>query len=98
MTDSSGAQIGDTVKYLPFGQAHAAIDIPTDKLFTGQRLDDVTGLYYYNARYYDPTMGRFISPDTIIPNPADPQCLNRYSYCLNNPLKYTDPSGHNLQW
>jgi hypothetical protein len=39
-------------------------------------------------------IGRFISADSIIPNLADPQSLNRYSYCLNNPLKYTDPSGH----
>ncbi|MFC1953475.1 RHS repeat-associated core domain-containing protein, partial [Chloroflexota bacterium] len=66
---------------------------PTDKLFTGQRLDG-TGLYYYNARYYDPEIGRFISPDTIIPNPANPQSFNRYSYVLNNPLRYTDPTGH----
>jgi len=64
---------------------------------TGQRLDS-TGLYYYNARYYDPTIGRFISPDTIIRDPANPQCFNRYSYCLNNPLKYTDPSGHDPYW
>jgi RHS repeat-associated protein len=46
------------------------------------------------CRYYDPEIGRFISPDTIVPDPYNPQCLNRYSYCLNNPLKYTDPSGH----
>jgi hypothetical protein len=39
-------------------------------------------------------MGRFISADTIVPNFANPQSLNRYSYCLNNPLKYIDPSGH----
>jgi len=93
MTDSLGTQVGSTVKYLPFGLARVTIDIPTDKLFTGQRLDS-TGLYYYNARYYDPTIGRFISPDTMIPNPANPQCYNRYSYCLNNPLIYIDPSGH----
>jgi RHS repeat-associated protein len=67
--------------------------MPTDKKFTGQRLDS-TGLYYYNARYYDPVIGRFISPDTIVPNPANPQSLNRYSYCLNNPLRYSDPTGH----
>jgi RHS repeat-associated protein len=67
--------------------------VPTDKLFTGQRLD-ATGLYYYNARYYDATIGRFISPDSIIPHPYNPQSFNRYSYCLNNPLKYIDPSGH----
>jgi len=97
MTDALGNQLGNTVKYLPFGETRATIDIPTDKLFTGQRLDQ-TGLYYYNARYYDPTIGRFISPDIVIPNPANPQCFNRYSYCLNNPLKYTDPSGHDPYW
>jgi len=93
MTDSLGTQVGATVKYLPFGEARASVNIPTDKLFTGQRLDG-TGLYFYNARYYDPSIGRFISPDTVIPHPADPQSFNRYSYCRNNPLKYTDPSGH----
>jgi RHS repeat-associated protein len=80
-------------KYLPFGVCRNSPDLPTDKLFTGQRLD-ATGLYYYNARYYDPTIGRFISPDTVVQSIFNPQCLNRYSYCLNNPLKYTDPSGH----
>jgi RHS repeat-associated protein len=80
------------MKYYPFGGARSG-SVPTDKLFTGQRLDD-TGLYYYGARYYDAGIGRFISADTIIPNPANPQAFNRYSYCLNNPLKYVDPSGH----
>ncbi len=49
---------------------------------------------HYNARYYDPAIGRFISADTIIPNPTNPQDLNRYSYVRNNPINYTDPSGH----
>ncbi len=48
---------------------------------------------YYGARYYDPAIGRFISADTIVPNPADPQTLNRYSYVNNNPILYTDPTG-----
>ncbi|MCP4252170.1 MAG: hypothetical protein GY775_01960, partial [Candidatus Scalindua sp.] len=39
-------------------------------------------------------LGRFISADPIVPDPTNPQALNRYSYVLNNPLKYTDPSGH----
>ena len=51
-------------------------------------------MYFYNARYYDPTLGRFISPDTIVTSPANPQSLNRYAYVLNNPLRYTDPTGH----
>ncbi|MFC1926049.1 RHS repeat-associated core domain-containing protein [Chloroflexota bacterium] len=68
-------------------------DLATDRLFTGQRLDD-TGLYYYNARYYDSTIGRFISADTIVPDPSNPQAFNRYSYCYNNPTTYIDPDGH----
>jgi hypothetical protein len=48
---------------------------------------------YYGARFYDGALGRFISPDTIVPEPGDPQALNRYSYVLNNPLRYTDPTG-----
>jgi RHS repeat-associated protein len=96
MTDDDGVQIGATVKYLPFGGTRAG-NVPTDKLFTGQRLDE-TGLYYYNARYYDATIGRFISADTVIQSPANPQYLNRYSYGLNNPLKYTDPTGHSPAW
>jgi RHS repeat-associated protein len=119
MTDASGNQIDTTVKYLPFGETRAG-NVPTDKLFTGQCLDS-TGLYYYNARYYDPLIGRFISADTfvqfidginyvsyqltvnnlpitqvriIFAIPLNPQSLNRYSYVLNNPLIYIDPTGH----
>jgi len=46
------------------------------------------------AREYDPSLGRWLSADTIVPDPANPQSFNRYAYVLNNPLKYTDPSGH----
>jgi len=55
---------------------------------------DSTGLYYFDARYYDPAVGRFITADTPpIGDLEDPQSLNRYVYCVNNPLKYTDPDG-----
>jgi hypothetical protein len=47
-----------------------------------------------NARYYLPSAGRFISPDTIVPDPTNPQQFNRYTYVLNNPLRFTDPTGH----
>jgi RHS repeat-associated protein len=93
MSGSDGAWLG-TIKYTPFGETRSVTgSIATDKLFTGQTLDD-TGLYFYNARYYDPTIGRFISPDTTGQKLTDPQSLNRYTYCSNNPLKYTDPTGH----
>ncbi len=92
-TDTSGNQAGGRT-YLPFGdQRSASGTFGTNKLYTGQRLDG-TGLYFYNARYYDAAIGRFISPDTIVPEFANPQALNRYAYVYNNPLKYTDPTGH----
>ena len=46
------------------------------------------------ARQFDPALGRFLQADTIVPDPANPQSLNRYSYTPGNPLRYTDPSGH----
>ena len=46
------------------------------------------------ARDYDPRLGRFISPDTIIPDPTNPEAANRYSYGYNSPLTYVDPTGH----
>src|SRR5688572_32073589 len=66
----------------------------TDKLFTGQREMAGLGIYHYGARFYSPKLGRFLSPDTIVPGYTNPQAYNRYSYVLGNPLKYTDPSGH----
>ena len=70
---------------------------PTDRRFTGQRWEASLGLYDYRARFYDPTLGRFLQPDPIVPEPGNPQALNRYAYVYNNPLRYTDPSGHWLK-
>jgi RHS repeat-associated protein len=91
-TGSSGTVTG-TLRYAAFGSTRSG-SVSTDIRFTGQRSDDSTGLYFYNARYYDPELGRFVSADAVVPSPGNPQSLNRYSYCLNNPLKYIDPSGH----
>ena len=60
----------------------------------GRGTTTATGLYYYGARDDDPIAGRFISADSIVPSPGNPQALNRYSYALNNPLRYIDPSGN----
>ncbi|MEW6142995.1 MAG: RHS repeat-associated core domain-containing protein [Chloroflexota bacterium] len=62
-TASDGSSLG-SIKYYPWGVTRSG-SVPTDKKFTGQRLDG-TGLYYYGARYYDPVIGRFISADTFV--------------------------------
>ena len=54
---------------------------------------DQFGVINANARLYDPYLARFLSPDPYIQEPTNPQNFNRFSYCLNNPLKYTDPTG-----
>ncbi len=59
VTSDNGTSLG-TMKYYPYGGTRSG-SVPTDKKFTGQRLES-TGLYYYNARYYDPMIGRFIRP------------------------------------
>ncbi|MBW1982133.1 MAG: RHS repeat-associated core domain-containing protein [Deltaproteobacteria bacterium] len=94
MTDESSSKVEGT-EYMPFGQIrdHIGTDVSKYK-FTDQELDSETGLYNYDARLYDPVIGRFVSPDSIVPALYDPQSLNRYSYCRNNPLRYVDPSGH----
>ncbi|MBN2115754.1 MAG: hypothetical protein JW730_04245 [Anaerolineales bacterium] len=87
-------------RYLPFGQARVmppyASVTSTDFTYTGQRNLEGTGLMDYKARFYSPSLGRFIQPDNIIPGAANPQNWNRYSYVTNNPLRYTDPTGHML--
>ena len=78
-------------------QSGVAVAGLTDFTYTGQQVDAQTGLMFYNARWYDPALGRFVSADTIVPNPGNPQDLNRYAYVRNSPVKYIDPSGYFLQ-
>jgi RHS repeat-associated protein len=66
--------------------------------YRSYRLDVETGLYYLNARYYDPSIGRFISADSInYLDPSSEQRLNLYAYCGNNPVMYVDPNGTFLE-
>ena len=59
--------------------------------YTGHEMLPEFGLINMNGRMYDPVIGRFLSPDDYVQQPDNSQSYNRYSYCLNNPLKYTDP-------
>ncbi len=58
--------------------------------FTGKEIDPESGLTYFGARYYNPIIGRWISKDKIAGSILGPQGMNRYTYCLNNPLIYVD--------
>jgi RHS repeat-associated protein len=93
-TDQNGAVFAES-RYLPYGeQRWPAVDTqPTAFGFTGQRREGF-GLMDYRARFYDPRLGRFVSADSVLPEPGNPQALNRYSYVLGNALRFTDPTGH----
>ena len=93
-TDLSGSVTAER-RYLAFGgkRGNSVGLLRTEHRFTSQKLDE-TGLYYYGARYYDPELGQFVSPDTIVPDATEVFAYNRYMYTYGNPLNYTDPSGH----
>jgi RHS repeat-associated protein len=79
--------------YYPYGEFRSG-GTKSKFEYTGQENDPETNLDYYNARYYNAHIMHFTQPDDVIPNQYDPQTLNRYAYARNNPLVYTDPTGH----
>jgi RHS repeat-associated protein len=92
VVNSSGTIVG-TQGYYPFGETRYSTNtIITDRLFTSQQAIASLGLYNYKARYYSPTLGRFLSADTL--TPGGPEGLNRYAYVGNDPINFSDPSGH----
>ncbi|MBN1378215.1 MAG: hypothetical protein JXA04_03175 [Gammaproteobacteria bacterium] len=66
----------------------------TNRMFTGHESIPEVGLIHMNGRVYDPELGLFLSPDSVIQAASYSQNYNRYSYVLNNPIRYNDPSGH----
>ncbi len=95
---TSGSSVLASRAYYAYGTTHSSSgDLKTDRTYTGQKSDG-TGLLYYNARYYDPQLGTFLSPDTIVPEAGAVIDYNRYMYARGNPLKYMDPSGHIGVW
>ena len=85
------------IRYSPWGETRYTTPnttIPTDRKYTGQREESPLGLYYYNARWYDPSIMQFQQPDSLVPDPYNPLDWNRYAYARFNPVKYTDPTGH----
>ncbi|GIG55601.1 RHS repeat-associated core domain-containing protein [Demequina activiva] len=77
---------------IPYGVTRGVDGIDTEHCWLGQVEDDATGLTYLNACYFDPALGRFLSPDTLMSH-GDPRTLDPYRYADNNPISYTDPTG-----
>ncbi len=104
LTDTAGVYV-EKYSYDPWGRRRNPSDwsfnnVPaptiTDRGFTGHEHLDIFGLINMNGRLYDPVTGRFLNADPVIDNTGGAQGLNSYTYCLNNPLKFTDPSGYIL--
>ncbi|OMD59080.1 hypothetical protein BSK48_30320 [Paenibacillus odorifer] len=94
MVDTSGAVV-NSYAYDVWGNITSQKEeTPNPFKYTGEVYDEETGLYYLRARYYDPSMGRFLNEDTYEGQIDNPLSLNLYTYVENNPLMYTDPSGH----
>jgi RHS repeat-associated protein len=94
LTKADGT-VAVTYDYLPFGMEFAQSADTNRIRFTGKERDAETGLDYFGARYFSGAQGRFTSPDPLLSSgrPWDPQSWNRYAHGLNNPLRYSDPTG-----
>ena len=107
IVDNLGAMV-QKLSYDPWGQRRNAADWQalsslsltsfdtsmTRRGFTGHEMVDTVGIIHMNGRIYDAKLGRFLQADPVIQFPNFSQSYNRYSYVLNNPLAYTDPSGY----
>ena len=98
LTDSIGGKVFQA-SYDAWGKQSVSLNtIGFYRGYTGHEHLPEFGLINMNGRMYDPVLGRFLSPDNYVQAPDMSQNFNRFSYCLNNPLKYTDPSGEYFFW
>jgi len=81
-----------------WGLANFSSSLGISRGYTGHEMLPLFQLINMNGRMYDPIIGRVLAPDNFVQNPRNAQNFNRYSYALNNPLRFTDPSGHKWKW
>ena len=94
LTNANG-EVTKTYKYNAFGVEKDISESDTNAFrYCGEYYDSESGTIYLRARYYDPTIGRFISRDSFAGKNEDPLSLNLYTYCANNPIVNIDPTGH----
>lgn len=99
LTDNADGSLAAAYEYDAFGEilrSTVSEGIDNSVTYRGYEYDSETGLYYLNARYYDPETARFLTEDTYRGTRDDPLSLNRYVYCQSNPIRYVDPSGHSV--
>ena len=96
-TDANGVQTASAL-YKAFGETRYTLgNLGTDYKFTGQREEAALGIYFFNARWLDPVTGRFAQADTIVPTGTQgTQAWDRYGFVNNNPVRYNDPTGHQV--
>ena len=92
VTAAAGTDVVTRNAYTPYGARRGVDELSVERDWLSQVADNDTGLTYLNARYYDPALGRFLSPDPL-GNVFDPRTLDPYRYSENNPVTFSDPSG-----
>ncbi len=96
--DGSGSKVGEKWYYSFGEERYTSGSLFVERRFTGQRWDGTIGLYDYQARFYDPALGRFLQPDPIVPEPGNPQALNRYAYVNWTPMGTEAIRGITRRW
>ncbi len=93
--DASGSKTAE-IRFKAWGEdRYTSGSTPTSYRYTGQRIETSLSIYYYGARWYDPSLGRFLSADTVIPEASQGvQAWDRMAYANNNPIINNDPTGH----
>ena len=93
-TNASGLITSSVTRYKPWGEVRiSGTALPTDRRYDFQRDESSIGLVDFNARFYSSSLGRFISPDAMMGNHADPQQLNHFAFARNAPVKFSLPRG-----
>ena len=95
ITTTADGTWNSEIRYTPYGETRYSSGItPTDFRYTGQLQQADINLYFYDARWYDPALGRFIQVDNVITSPSNSKAYSRYAYVNYNPIRYNDSFGH----